>query len=134
MSQKLLVNNFEWIKDTSQFNEDFIKNYNEESNEGYFLEVEVQYLEKLPELHNDLTFLSERMKIEKVEKFVANLDDKTEYVIHIINLKQPLNHGLVLKIPRMIKFNQNAWLKPYIDMNTNLRKKAKNDFEKYFLS
>ena len=134
MSQKLLVNNFEWVKDTSQFNEDFIKNYNEESNDGYFLEVEVQYLEKLPELHNDLTFLSERMKIEKVEKLVANLDDKTEYVIHIINLKQALNHGLVLKIPRMIKFNQNAWLKPYIDMNTNLRKKAKNDFEKYFLS
>ena len=134
MSQKLLVNNFEWVKDTSQFNEDFIKNYNEESNDGYFLEVEVQYLEKLPELHNDLTFLSERMKIEKVEKLVANLDDKTEYVIHIINLKQALNHGLVLKIPRMIKFNQNAWLKPYIDMNTNLRKKAKNDFKKYFLS
>ena len=134
MSQKLLVNNSEWVKDTSQFNEDFIKNYNEESNDGYFLEVEVQYLEKLPELHNDLTFLSERMKIEKVEKLVANLDDKTEYVIHIINLKQALNHGLVLKIPRMIKFNQNAWLKPYIDMNTNLRKKAKNDFEKYFLS
>ena len=125
MSQKLLVNNFEWVKDTPQFNEDFIKNYNEESNDGYFLEVEVQYLEKLPELHNDLTFLSERMKIEKVEKLVANLDDKTEYVIHIINLKQALNHGLVLKIPRMIKFNQNAWLKPYIDMNTNLRKKAK---------
>ena len=134
MSQKLLVNNFEWVKDTPQFNEDFIKNYNEESNDGYFLEVEVHYLEKLPELHNDLTFLSERMKIEKVEKLVANLDDKTEYVIHIINLKQALNHGLVLKIPRMIKFNQNAWLKPYIDMNTNLRKKAKNDFEKYFLS
>ena len=53
MSQKLPVNNFEWIKDTSQFNEDFIKNYNEESDEGYFLEVDVQYLEKLFELHND---------------------------------------------------------------------------------
>ena len=52
MSQKLPVNNFEWIKDTSQFNEDFIKNYNEKSDEGYFLEV--QYLEKLHELHNDL--------------------------------------------------------------------------------
>ena len=55
MSQKLPVNNFEWIKDTSQFNEDFIKNYNEESDEGYFLEVDVQYLEKLHELHNDLS-------------------------------------------------------------------------------
>ena len=66
MSQKLPVNNFEWIKDTSQFNEDFIKNYNEESDEGYFLEVDVQYLEKLHELHNDLPFLPERIKIEKV--------------------------------------------------------------------
>ena len=63
MSQKLPVNNFEWIKDTSQFNEDFMKNYNEESDEGYFLEVDVQYLEKLQELHNDLPFLPEIMKI-----------------------------------------------------------------------
>ena len=45
MSQKLSVNNFEWIEDTSQFNEDFRKIYNEESDEGYFLEVDVQYLE-----------------------------------------------------------------------------------------
>ena len=106
MLQKLPVNNFEWIKDTSQFNEDFIKNYNEESDEGYFLEVDVQYLEKLHELHNDLPFLPERMKIEKVEKLVANLHDKTEYVIHIRNLKQALNHGLVLKkVHRVIKLN-----------------------------
>ena len=63
MSQKLPVNNSEWIKDTSQFNEDFIKNYNEESDEGFFLEVDVQYLEKLYEIHNDLLFLPERIKI-----------------------------------------------------------------------
>ena len=133
MSQKLPVNNFEWIKDTSQFNENFIKNYNEESDEEYFLEVDVQYLEKLDDLHDDLPFLLERMKIEKVEKLVANLHDKTEYVIHIGNLKQGLKHGLVLKkVHRVIKFNQNTWLKPYIDMNTDLRKKAKNDFEKNF--
>ena len=78
MSQKLPVNNFEWIKDTSQFNEDFIKNCNEGSHEGYLFEVDVQYLEKLHERHNDLPFLLERMKIEKVEKLVANLHDKTE--------------------------------------------------------
>ena len=53
---------FDWIKDDSQFNEDFIKNYNEESDKGYFLEVDVQYPEKLHELHNDLLFLPERMK------------------------------------------------------------------------
>ena len=133
MRQKLPVNIFEWIKDTSQFNEDFIKNFNEESDNGYFLEVEVQYLEKLHDLHNDLPFLPERMKIYEVEKLIANLHNKTEYVI-IRNLKLALNHELVLnKVDRVIKFNQNAWLKPYIDMNTDLRKKAKNDFEKDFV-
>ena len=126
MSQKLPVNNLEWIKDTSQFNEDSIKNYNVESDEGYFLEVDVQFLEKLHEIHNDLPFLPERMKIQKVEKLVANLHGKTEYVIHIRNFKQTLNHGLFLKeLHRIIKFNQNAWLKPYIDMNKDLRKKNK---------
>ena len=88
MSQKLPVSHFEWIKDTLQSNEDFIKNYSEESDEGY-----VQYLEKLHELHHDLPFLLERMKIEKVEKLVANLHDKTECLIHLGNLKQTLNHG-----------------------------------------
>ena len=112
MPQKLPKNYFEWIKDTSQFNEDFIKNDNEESDKGYFLEVDIQYLEKLHDLHNDLPFLPERIKIEKVEKLVANFHDKTEYVIHIRNLKQALNHGLVLKkFHRVIIFNQNAWLK-----------------------
>ena len=73
MSQKLPVNNFEWREDTSQFNEDFIKNYNEEIDEGYFLEVDIQYPEKIHELYNDLPFLREKMKIEKVEKLVTNL-------------------------------------------------------------
>ena len=88
MSQKFPVNNFERIEDTSKFNEDFIKNYNEERNERYFLEIDIQYPEKLHELHNDLPFLPERMKFEEVEKVVINLHDKTEYVIHIRNLKQ----------------------------------------------
>ena len=106
---------------------------NEESDKGYFLEVDVQYPEKLHDLHNDLPFLPERLRIEKVEKLVANLHDRTEYVIQIRNLKQSLNHGLVLKkVQRVIIFNQNASLKPYTDMNTNLRKRAKNDFEKDF--
>ena len=71
------------------------------------------------------------MKIENTKKLVANLHDKTEYVMHIRNLKQALNHGLVLKnVLRMIKFNQNPWLKPYIDTIADLTKKAKNEFEK----
>ena len=93
-------------------------------------------LKKLHELHNDLPFLPEKMKIEKVENLVTNLHDKTEYVLHIlhiINLKQALSHGLTLKkVHRVIKFNQNAWLKPYKDMNSKLRQKAKKNFEKDF--
>ena len=69
MLQMLLVNNFEWIKDTSKFNEDFIKNYNEESDERFFLEIDVEYPEILQKLHNDLLLLLERMKIKKVKKF-----------------------------------------------------------------
>ena len=69
------------------------------------------------------------MKIENFEKLLANLHDKTEYILFIKNLKQALNHALVSKkVHRVIKFNQNAWLKPYIDMNTDLRQ-TKNDFE-----
>ena len=108
MSQKLPGNNFGWIKDTSQFNENSIKDYDEESQEGYFLVVDVQYPEKLHDLHYDLPFLLGKMKIEKVEKLVANLYDKTEYVIRIRNLKQALNNGLLLKkVHKVIKFNQN---------------------------
>ena len=133
ISQKLPVNNFEWIKDIFQLNEDFIKNYNKENDEEYFLEIDVQYPEKLHEPHNDLPFLPERIKIEKLEKLVTNLHDKTEYVIHTRNLKEALHSGLVLKkVNRVIKFNQML-RKPYIDMiTTDLRKKAKNDFEKDF--
>ena len=97
MSQKPLADNFESIQDTSHFNENFIKNYHEKSDKGYFLEVNVQYTKKLHELHNDFPFLPERMKIEKVKKLIANLHDKTGYVKHIRNLKRALNHGLVLK-------------------------------------
>ena len=109
MSQKLPVSNFEWIEDNSQFNEILKKNYNEESDEGYFLEVDVQCLEKLHELHNDLSFLPKRIKIEKVEKLVANLLDKTEYVICIRNLKQALSHAKVFKkFYKVVKLKQNA--------------------------
>ena len=56
--------------------------------------------------------MPERIKIEKVEKLVTNLHDKTEYAIHIRNLKQALNHGLELKkVHRIIKLNQKSWLK-----------------------
>ena len=68
-----------------------------------------------------------------MEKLVTNLHDKTEYVIHIKNLKQALNYGLIWKkVHRVIRFNQKDWLKPYIDINTELRQKANNNLEKHF--
>ena len=71
------------------------------------------------------------MEVNKCKKLVCNLFNKKKYVAHINALKQVLNHGLKLKkIHRVIEFNQEAWLKPYIDMNTELGKVAKNDFEK----
>ena len=101
----------------------------------FLKQVDIQYLKKLRELHNDLPFLSERMKIEKVEKLVTNLYDKYEFVIHIRSLKQALNHGLILpKVNKIIKFNQKDWLKPYTEMNTELRQTAKHNFEKIFSS
>ena len=133
MSQKLPVNGFRWVEKLSKFNERLIKSYNENSDIGYFLEVDVEYPKKLFGSHKDLPFLPERKKLEKVEKLVCSIEDKEKYVIHIRALKQALNHGLVLKdVHRVIKFNQEAWLKPYVDMNTKLRKEAKNEFEKDF--
>ena len=130
MSQKLPVNNFKWVEDISRINEEFIKNYNENNKKGYIFEVDVKYSKKLHDMHSDLPFLPKRMKIDKCKKLVCNLHDKKKYVVHIKSLKQSLNHGLKLKrVHRIIEFNQKAWLKPYIDVNTELRKLAKDDFE-----
>ena len=133
IAQKLPVNGFKWVKDLSKFNESFIKNYDENSDKGYFLEVDVEYPKKLFNLHRDLPFLPKRKKIKKFKKLVCTIQDKKNYVVRINSLKQALNHGLILKnVHRVIQFNQEAWLKPYIDMNTKLRKEAKNEFEKDF--
>ena len=126
ISQKLDASRFKWVEDFSEFNEDFIKGYNEKSNERYFLEVDVQYPENLHEPHNGLPKIN---GFNKVRKLATNLRDKKR----IRNLKQALNHGSVLKkIHKAIKFNQKPWLKSYIDTNTKLRKKGKNDFKKGF--
>ena len=157
MSNKLPVNGFKWTNtsETSTLahnnktaeptagssslersgkhviNEEFIKNYNENDKKGYIFEVDVKYPKKLHELHSDLPFLLEQMEVNKCKKLVCNLFNKKKYVAHINTLKQALNHGLKFKkIHRVIEFNQEAWLKPYIDMNTELRKFARNDFEK----
>ena len=73
------------------------------------------------------------MKVNKCKKLVCNLCDKKDYIDHMRLLKQALNHGLkIKKIHKVLKFNQRAWLKEYIDMNTELRMNTENDFDKDF--
>ena len=95
--KKLLVNGFRWAYYVSRFNEEFIKNYNENRDTGYFLEVDVEYPKKLLGSHKDLPFLPERKKLEKVEKLVCSIEDKEKYFIHIRAVKEALNHRLKLK-------------------------------------
>ena len=79
--------------------------------------------------------MAESKKVNKVEKLICDIEDKKKYVIHIRALKQALNNELRLKkVHRIIQFKQKAWLKTYIDMNTELRKNAKNEFEKNFFT
>ena len=130
---QLPVNGFDWVEDLSKIDEDFIKNYNEDCNKGYILEVDVESPKNLPDLHSDLPYLPERMKIDKCNKLAFNLYDKRDYVVHIRSLKQALNHILILrKVHRVIQSNQEAWFKPYIDRNAELRKQARKDIEKDF--
>ena len=132
MFGKLPIDGFKWRKNMSKFNEDFIKNYNEDSDKGYVFEVHVEYPKRLHYLHSNLLFLPERIKINNAVSLYAICMIKIT-VVYIRSLKQTLGHGLILKkVHKIIKFNQKAWLKEYIDMNTELRKQAKNDFEKDF--
>ena len=132
MIQPLPTGGFNWV-DTSEFTLDKIDSYANWDSEGYLLEVDVRYSKELHDLHNDLLFMCEKMKINGVEKLVPNLNDKKNYVVHIKALNQALKHGLILeKVHLVIEFNQSAWLKPYMDFNTKLRTQGKNNFEKDF--
>ena len=129
MSEPLPFSGFECLEDLFKIDEDFIKNYDKDSDKRYILEVDVEYPKNIYNLHSDLPFLPERMKIDKCNKLVCNLYDKENYVVHIRSLNQALNHGLILKkVHRVIQFNQKAWFKTYTDINTELRKNSRNDF------
>ena len=133
MTEKLPVRGFKWMDDISKIDGDFVKDYNKNDNKGYILDVDIDYPNKLQNLHIDPPFLPERIIINNTKKLVCNLNDKKNYIVHINVLKQSLDHGLKLrKVHRVIEFEQEAWLKEYIDVNTELRKKATNDFEKDF--
>ena len=128
VSKKLPVNGFKWL-DTSEtsalarsnnineINEDFIKNYDENNDKDYILEVDVKYPKRLHELHSDLPFLSERMEVNKCKKLVCNLFNKKKYVVHINALKQALNHGLKLKRRKAAKGKQQKMILKKIFLN-----------------
>ena len=109
MCKMLPIGNFRWATNLSKYTESFIKKYDENSDTGCFLEVDIEYPRTLWGHHKDLPFLPEKKKLKNVEKLVTSIEDKEKYVIHISTLKQALDHGLKLKkVNRVIEFNQEA--------------------------
>ena len=126
VSQKLPLNNFEKIKDTSQFNEDFTKNYNEKRGQRYFLKVNAQYTENQMNLKMIYIFTRNNKNGKSRNWLIIGMIKLTEYVIHIRNLTKALDHGLGFKkFHKVIKFNQNVSLNPHIDIDTDLKKSKK---------
>ena len=124
MSKPLPTHGFKWMSESE------LDNWR---SMPCILEVDLDYPESLHDKHNDYPLAPERMTNDKVDKLVPNLNNKKIYVIHYQNLKQYERLGLIpTKIHRGIKFEERPWLKEYIDLNTNLRTKAKNEFEKDF--
>ena len=149
MSQHLPTGGFKWLSEE----EVNLSKYNDESEKGLILEVNLEYPEELHDLHNDYPLAPEKIKVTEgmlspycreiakkfgvkiglVEKLVPTLFNKERYVLHYRNLQLYMFLGLKLtKIHRALEFNQSPWLKPYIDFNTKKRAKAKNSFEKDF--
>ena len=124
MSKPLPTHGFKWMK-TSELDTWELH--------SCILEVDLEYPKKLHDLHNDYPLAPEQIVVNKFEKLIPNLWNRKKYVIHYENLKQYLNLGLKLtNIHRGIKFKESQWLKKYIALNTDLRSKAKNEFEKDF--
>ena len=132
MSEKLPTHGFKWL--TGGEMEKIYENRHNLNKMPCILEVDLEYPENLHDRHNDYPLCPEKVKCKNgVEKLIPNLRDKTKYVLHYKNLIQCLDMGLKIKhIHRGIKFVESEWMKPYIDKNTNLRAKAKNNFEKDF--
>jgi len=113
--------------------QDIIKEDMHNSKYECLLEVNLEYPKELHDAHNNYPLASESVKVGTVHKLNPNLNNKTKYVVHNENLKMCESMGLkITKIHRGIRFNERPWLKQYIDLNTELRTKSTNDFEKDF--
>jgi len=153
MCKKLPLNNFRWgtEEEVEQFD---IESFDVDGDLGCFVECDIEYPEELHDVHNDYPLLPENVVVKendqsdylkqlrkklgkqpssKTGKLIPHLGSRTEYVVHIRNLQQAVQLGLkVSKIHRIVFFNQVAWMAPYINLNSSLRAKAKNTFEKDF--
>ncbi|KAJ8891419.1 hypothetical protein PR048_003947 [Dryococelus australis] len=130
MSQYLPYGGFKWRNTYID-----VRKIRDDARKGYILEVDLEYPRELHDLHKDVPLAPENRIPEnsKMPKLLNTLYDKERYVLHYVNLKQYLSLGMKLKkIHRVLEFDQSDWLKSYIDLNTNMRTKASNDFEKDF--
>jgi hypothetical protein len=129
MSQPLPTGGFEWVEDVKNF--DF--NVSVDNPKGYILEVDLKYPKAIHDSHCDVPFCPEHRAPpnSREKKLLATVYDKTRYILHYRNLQQALENGLeLIKIHRVLQFDQSRWLKSYIDLNTKLRQEATNDFDK----
>lgn len=133
MMQCLPLDGFSWCDEN--FTAEDILQITDDSPTGYIFEVDLEYPQHLHDSHKDYPFCAEKRFVPNTseKKLLLTLFDKNNYVIHYKMLKCALQHGLVLKkIHKILKFNQSKWLPPYIDLNTNLRMKASNEFEENY--
>ena len=152
MSQYLPTGGFKWLTE-KQINNLNLAKYQGDNNKGLILEVDLEYPKELHDLHNDYPIAAEKAQVTEdmlsdyskkiaekykistglVHKLIPTLSNKEKYVLHYRNLELYIDLGLKLtKVHRVLKFNQSAWLKQYIDFNTQKRTNAKNAFEKDF--
>ena len=150
MSEYLPYGGFEWVKTTNE-TVNRVLNKSDNSLQGYFLEVDLDYPENLHGYHNDYSSAPEKIKIENdmlspysleiknkndiktgdINKLALNLMSKKNHVVHYRNSKYYLSQGLILtKVHRILEFKQSNWMKPYIDFNTQKRKEATNEADK----
>ncbi|XP_025415269.1 uncharacterized protein LOC112686983 isoform X2 [Sipha flava] len=128
MSQYMPYGRFKWVEPTL----DGLYDLTDTSNIGRIFEVDISYPKELHDLHNDLSFLSNNVipSDSKIKKLMVTLHHKKNYIIHYKNLQQAIENGLVVeKVHKVIEFNQSLWLAKYISLNTEMRKKAVNEFE-----
>ena len=132
MTILISVDSFKWEKNIKVLWK--FHKHNENSDKGYIFEVDVEYPKNLHDLHNDWPFSPERLRIKKCQRLVCHLYNKWKYVVHTYkNFKTSTKlWNNTKKAHRITKFNQKAWLKPYINMNTKLGTEAKSDVEKDF--